>query len=59
MDILDSEMEDDAAYISYLEKTENELKNNIVKIKKEKEEELIKLQNEVENLIKELDNFSN
>ncbi len=59
MDILDSEMEDDVAYISYLEKTENDLKNNIVKIKKEKEEEQIKLQNEVENLIKELDNISN
>ena len=59
LDILDSEMEDDAAYISYLEKTENELKNNIVRIKKEKEEEQIKLQNEIENLIKELDNISN
>ena len=59
MDLLDDEMEDDEIYISYLEKTEKDLKNNIELLKKEKEEEQINLQNEVESLIKELENFNN
>ena len=59
MDLLYDEMEDDEIYISYLEKTEKDLKNNIELLKKEKEEEQINLQNEVESLIKELENFNN